>query len=258
MHDALEAIQCGQAILDFIMLAQYVSHDNKTLRYMEHALYRLKKTKIAFEQHRTIDSKLCWPTFNYPKFHAISHFVQCIQDYGSTVNYNTAHSETAYKYLFKAFYNKTNRKEYDLQIWQHNICYTNIHAMKDGIILEKAREKKELSRSIVDTIAPAEVAWALSPVNLAGRYTWAISNADLDEANELGLTGIKKYWWRTGQVEMELDWLYDWIPALATFVKYLCRRYDNKEVTENMKVRQDIGPKWVSSLFVQLHGSIQY
>ena len=72
IQNAPEAIQCARAILDFTMLAQYVSHDDETLRYMEHALYRLEKTKIAFEYHRPIDAKLYWPTFNYPKFHATS------------------------------------------------------------------------------------------------------------------------------------------------------------------------------------------
>ena len=47
-----------------------------------------------------------------------------------------------HKYLLKAFYNRTNKKEYDLQIWQYNVCYTNIIAMKDVIIKEKTREKK--------------------------------------------------------------------------------------------------------------------
>lgn len=32
IHDAPEAIQCARAILDFTMLAQYVSHDDETLR----------------------------------------------------------------------------------------------------------------------------------------------------------------------------------------------------------------------------------
>ena len=158
IHDAPEAIQCAQAILDFIMLAQYVSHDKETLRYMEHALYKLEKTKIAFEQHRPIDSKLCQPTFHYRKFHAISHFIQYIQNYGSAVNYDTAHSEAAHKYLLKAFYNRTNKKEYESQIWQHNVRHTNIIAMKDVIISEKIREKEKLSEGPLDITAPAEVA----------------------------------------------------------------------------------------------------
>ena len=36
-----------------------------------------------------------------------------------------------------------------------------------------------------------------------------MSNADLDAAKILGLTGSKKYWRCAGQVELELDWLDD-------------------------------------------------
>ncbi len=116
IYDTPEAIQCTQAILDFTMLAQYVLYDDETVRYIEHALYRLENTKIAFEHHRPIKSKLCQPPFNKPKFHAISHFIQCIRDYGSAVNYNTTHSKVVHKYFTKAFYNKTNKKKYHSQI----------------------------------------------------------------------------------------------------------------------------------------------
>lgn len=71
--------------------------------YMKHILYKLKKIKIAFEQHWSINSKLCRPTFNYFKFHAISYLIQFIRDYDNAVNYNTAHSEPLHKYLLKAF-----------------------------------------------------------------------------------------------------------------------------------------------------------
>ena len=116
IHDTSEAIQYARAILDFIILTQYVLHIDKTLCYMEHALYKLENRKIAFKHHQPINFKLCRPTFNYHKFNAISHFVQCIWDYGSAVNYNTAYSKAVYKYFLKAFYNRTNKKEYDLQI----------------------------------------------------------------------------------------------------------------------------------------------
>ena len=190
-----EAIQCARAIFDFTILAQYVSHENKTLQYMEHALYKLKMTKIAFEYHRPIDSKLCRSTFNYPKFHAITHFAQCIRDYSSAINYDTAHSKAAHKYLLKAFYNKTNKKEYDAQIWQYNIHHINVIAMKDVIISKKALEKEgQLVVRNADNIALAEVGRTLSPMNLDGKYIWAISNVDIDAVRDLGLTGIKKHW----------------------------------------------------------------
>ena len=101
------------------------------------------------------------------------------------------------------------------------------------------------------------MAQALSLVDLVWRYGWAMSIADMEAAKELGLTGVKNYWRRAGKVEMKLDWLYDSIPALATFMGHSQKVYDNQEIDQNISVRQDIDPEWVSSFFVQLHVSIQ-
>ena len=234
------------------MLAQYISHDDETLRYMEYVWYKLEKTKIAFEHHRPIDAKLCRLTFNYPKFHATSHFVQCIRDYGSAVNYDTAHSKIAHKYLLKAFYNRTNKKEYDAHIRQHNIRHKNVIIMKDVVISKKAQEKeRQLIVRNADKIAQAEVARTSSPMDLDGKYMWAMSNVDIDAARDLGLTDIKKHWRLAGQIEKEVDGLHrDWIPALAAFVKHSWKTNNNEEVTENMKIRRDIDFGWVSSLFI--------
>lgn len=67
-------------------------------------------TKIAFEQARPIDSKLCRLIFNYPKFHAVSYFVQYICDYISAVYYNTAYSKETHEYLLKTFYNRIKKR----------------------------------------------------------------------------------------------------------------------------------------------------
>lgn len=75
-----------------------------------------------------------------------------------------------HKYLLKAFYNKINKKEYNLQIWQYNVCHTNKIAIKDLIILKKVREKEKLSKSIANTIALVEMAQTLSLVDLTKRY----------------------------------------------------------------------------------------
>ena len=173
IHNALEAIQCTWTIFNFTMLAQYVSNDNKTLQYMEHVLYRLEKTRIAFEHYWPINPKLCRLAFNYPKFHVISHFAQCIQNFSSVVNYDTTPSKTAYKYLLKTFYNKTNKKEYDSQIRQHNVHYTNIMTIKDVIAMAKrdGENKKLLAMENVDKTAMAEVAKVLSAIDLGNKHS---------------------------------------------------------------------------------------
>ena len=107
---------------------------------MEHSLYRLEKTKIAFEYYRLIDSKPCPPSFNYPKFYAVIYFAQCIWGYGNAINYNTVHSKVAYKYLFKAIYNRTNKKEYVVQIWQHNLRHMKVIIIKDDYIKKSSKK----------------------------------------------------------------------------------------------------------------------
>lgn len=45
---------------------------------MEHALYKLDKTKIIFENYCFIEIKLFQLTFNYLNFHAITYFIKYI------------------------------------------------------------------------------------------------------------------------------------------------------------------------------------
>lgn len=45
------------------------------------------------------------------------------------------------------------------------------------------------------------------------------------------------------QVKLELDYLYNWILALAIFIRYLYRADNNEKVIENIKAKQDIDPK---------------
>ena len=74
----LETIHCTGVILDFTMLVQYLSYNNETLFYIKYALYKLDKTKIAFENHNLIDANLFRQTFKYLKFNAIIYFVKYI------------------------------------------------------------------------------------------------------------------------------------------------------------------------------------
>ena len=82
------------------------------------------------------------------------------------INYNTAYSKAAHKYLLKAFYNRTNKKEYKSQIWKHNMPHTYIIAIKYVIFLEKTRKEEKLLEGPADTSVPAKVAQASSFIDL--------------------------------------------------------------------------------------------
>lgn len=71
--------------------------------------------------------------------------------------------------------------------------HINIIAIKNIIILKKARKKEKLLECIADIIIVAKVTHALSLIDLAWRYKWVMSNADLNTVKKLELTRVKKY-----------------------------------------------------------------
>ena len=75
IKNAQEVIHYVRVIFDFTMLTQYPLHNNEIFFYMEHALYKLNITKIAFENQYPINVKLFQLTLNSLKFHAITYFV---------------------------------------------------------------------------------------------------------------------------------------------------------------------------------------
>ena len=46
-------IHYARAIMNFVMLAQYVFHDENTLNYMKYALYRINSLKTIFVKYRS-------------------------------------------------------------------------------------------------------------------------------------------------------------------------------------------------------------
>lgn len=98
-------IKAARSLLDFIYLAQYASHDDMTLQYMDDALESFHKNKIVFQQ--------LWPqvNFNFPKLHSLLHFTKSIRLFGATDNYNTEQFERLHKDFAKNAYRATNKKE---------------------------------------------------------------------------------------------------------------------------------------------------
>jgi hypothetical protein len=101
---APEGIEACRAILDFIYLAQYQSHDNETLEYMREALrvWEEKRTFFIIAGARR--------NFNIPKFHSLLHYIECIQLFGATDNYNSEMFERLHIDFAKKGWRKSNKR----------------------------------------------------------------------------------------------------------------------------------------------------
>ncbi len=150
----LTAMHCAHAIIDFIVIARYTSHDMKFLKYLGYALYCINKLKDVFKDlrskisHRkTVDENdddnvdLKKQHFNFSKFHVISYYKEFIELYESIKDFNIEHFEAIYKYLVKCFYQLMNkRKSFEIQIMQHNTWLINMLILEDMIKHQKFRK----------------------------------------------------------------------------------------------------------------------
>ena len=125
--DAYEAIRFIRTIVDFILLAMYKSYNDDTLRYIELALFRMNHHKEVFRKYRLTKTALkknaektadkdssvlpMEGAFNFPKFHAMIHYMEMIRCFGNAVDLETGHFEHKHCQYIKCPFKRTNKKD---------------------------------------------------------------------------------------------------------------------------------------------------
>ena len=101
------------ALLDFIYIAQYQSHSNDTLGYLEDALQSFHKHKAAFWKlkarkggHSNIQH------FNIPKLCGFHDYAPSIRQFGSVMQFSTDITEFFHKESTKQPYQATNKRNF--------------------------------------------------------------------------------------------------------------------------------------------------
>ena len=109
----LPLIHSIRSLLDFLYLAQYPLHTSETLRLLQQSLKRFHAHKQVFVDLGIRND------FNLPKLHSLAHYVESIQLFGTTDNYNTEYTERLHIDLAKDAYRATNhRDEYSqMTVW---------------------------------------------------------------------------------------------------------------------------------------------
>ena len=137
-----------------------------------------------------------------------------------------AYCEVTHKYLLKALYRRTNKKEYELQILEHNIRHTNVIAMQNAILIAKliimSAKKNELNVDMPNT----EVTRLCSATNFLLKYNWHLNLIDNKAVINLGLQSIKKYYRRAAHVADELSHLSHFLLALTVFINEAYSNYE--------------------------------
>ncbi|KAJ7820515.1 hypothetical protein B0H14DRAFT_3147084 [Mycena olivaceomarginata] len=101
----VKGIRACRAILDFIYLSQYTTHDDGTLASLRNAL------EVWHENRDFFITATVREDFNIPKFHSLLHYVDSIQYFGTTDNYNTEMFERLHIDFAKNGWRASNRRD---------------------------------------------------------------------------------------------------------------------------------------------------
>ncbi len=176
VHDASAAVHFTWAVVNFVMLTQYISHDENTLQYLLHVLFQINKLKNVFRHLHSVNLNISEEHFNILKLHVMTHYAQHIHQYDSADNIDTEHSEAAHKFLVKAFFSWTNKhKSFQQQLLLHNICYLNLTAMKNLILWKKTQNsviKKNLMIALMTQSSQTILLCRISDLSLQQKRKW--------------------------------------------------------------------------------------
>jgi hypothetical protein len=250
-------IHFARALVDFTLHAQYYSHSDSTLAWMDQALMRMDLLKWEFENF-TSDKF----GFNYPKLHALVHWTDFIRKFGSADGFDTSYFEAAHK-VIKAYYKRTNmRGDYESQISAHFTRWTNITAMKD---LLDMRLKDLLPLSTKEE--PATVTRAAICYDL-GKLHWGVRGKSeaqsilmgcrLARKKELRLPHLKRgpSFWRYASTIASHSQLPNLIDALAVFVRQERLRLAGVSSSARATNLKEGDSSWVRHSLVCVHTSV--
>jgi hypothetical protein len=230
----------ARATIDFWTLAQYSSHDDMTLEYMEHALFQMDLLKFAFRRYRANgrDEDEAGH-FNFPKFHAITHYPDFIRLYGTTDGVDTSQMEAAHKWIVKEHFSRTNKHDdFQEQIIRHSTRQINSRVMEELVFYQHTKPSTDADDRIRSkTTRPSR------PLNLV-QYGWKKKTPGISD-NQITAGDLDQF--------LQLDGLLD---ALAVFIRQSRATYDNKPTPTHLMDRREPDASWVKSFKLQIHGSM--
>ena len=246
---APDALQYIRALVDFMIIANYRTHDEATIGYLEQALYRIEQTREAFAAYRPTDKDVN-AHWNTPKFHSLSHYPTFIRRYGAPNGFDTGHIEAPYKFLLKSFYERTNKNDtWTGQIASHNSRDTNRKAM-DHHLFDFFTTTSKIGDEIEAQVTSI-TATPLSPKMLGCQdSTWE----DILTFRSLQLD--KKSTTTAAEAGRAMG-LKGFIEALAMFIRNSRAELKKEHTSNNERDECEPDSSWIHDYPIQFFGSLR-
>ncbi|KAG8910614.1 hypothetical protein FRC00_007874, partial [Tulasnella sp. 408] len=143
-------IRASCALLDFLSIAQFETHTNRSLEKLEHALKDFHDNKQAF-----LDTNACEGKYLISRLVSnLLHYAPQIRKFGATDNYNTENTERLHIDMAKDAYRATNHKDIlpQMILWlerkERILAFSSY--IKWGVLATRAVWKKASANTYTD------------------------------------------------------------------------------------------------------------
>lgn len=178
------------------------------------------------------------------------HYIANIRLYGSAPNFDTSMSEALHKDLIKAFFHRTNKNlGFEEQILYYNTRRHNMAAMKDVLLFTQTNPQ---SQADVDSQSQVTTP-TRDPIDLTALGI----PCGKEEAADMEEYGLKSACWRQARSVGDMIEIYDFLDALAVFVRESKIKNDGTGAAQANADRQENNPAWVGDYYISIHSSLK-
>jgi hypothetical protein len=240
------AMNFTRVLIDFILIAQYKSHDDSTLNYLDHALFRFNAYKKIFRHSRFKEHEIEENHFNFFKFYAITHYVDFIKRYKVANEYDISHDETRHKYMIKKFYSRINKQEiFQTQLIEHNKRRLNILALKD---LKRHMKKNSRSKKIEFTHTRANK-------NSLNLKLIKIISRSINQFSQRNSSQNSIHWCSIRKLDVKIR-ISDLTSIAIVFIREQRLKRTKESSNSRIRFQRESNSNWIMNYDVCLHESI--
>lgn len=253
------AVHFTKAVCDFVTIAQYRSHDDDTLAYLEDALKRIDALKHLFQSFRPREKDN--PDighFNLPKLHGLTHWKHYIQTRGSPDGYDTGpNGEAPHNFLLKAMYKLTNKRDFLLQLGRLNSRMIATLSLEAHMVAEASTYTSNATKQL-DDVHPTAVS---GPIELR-KIGWGLGWTFDVRAGRLNAHPTLTGTWVSISRAAHLSGMPDLISVLTAFVRdqTAVHTLSNSTVTSIASSTAMVDAElfeWMENAVIQVHPSMR-
>ena len=119
-------MQFIKAVIDLVMLAEYQTHNEDTLEYLNQTISQIGNLKKYFYNLQSKNKHTKKEQFNFSKFHVLVHYTDFIKKFETLNEFDSVTFKTDHKDQIKELYNCMNKQNnFLVQITYYSFCQIN-------------------------------------------------------------------------------------------------------------------------------------